>query len=342
MRLSAKRSFRAAVQAIFPAIVTVFVIGPVARADDHKEPKFILEWGKKGDKDGDFYSPIGIAINKKDEVFVTDLNNARLQTFSGDGKRLGGFDLPRDMPKRKSNQAGGIAIEKDGLLFITFMEQHKVAVYTGEGKLIREWGTKGKGDGDFKMPGGIAIAADGSIYVADQGNYRIQKFTAEGKFLAKWGEYGSNPGQFGGIEPAGSRFGGPNFLALDGKGNVYTTEGVLGRVQQFTSDGKALLVWGDKGKQPGGFGALATPYSKNTFGPTGIMIDRRDRVWVSSLNDRVQAFTPDGKFLFGIGGSGAKPGQLARPHGMAMDSKGFLYIADAGNERIQKFAVPGP
>jgi hypothetical protein len=37
-------------------------------------------------------------------------------------------------------------------------------------------------------------------------------------------------------------------------------------------------------------------------------------VWVSSLNDRVQLFSVDGKYLMGIGGSGDKPGQFARPH----------------------------
>jgi DNA-binding beta-propeller fold protein YncE len=63
---------------------------------------------------------------------------------------------------------------------------------------------------------------------------------------------------------------------------------------------------------------------------------------VSSLNDRVQAFTLDGKYLFGISTSGEEPGQLSKPHGMAFDSAGNLYVADASNQRIQKFAVPGP
>ena len=149
-----------------------------------------------------------------------------------------------------------------------------------------------------------------------------------------------SPGQFGGGEPAGSRFGGPHFLALDGKGRLYTTEGTPGRVQQFSADGKPLLSWGDHGDGPGGFGALKTGYSKSTFGPVAITVDARDRVWVSSLNDRVQAFTPEGKFLFGIGGTGQAPGQFSRPHGMAFDRKGHLYVADASNQRIQKFEVP--
>jgi sugar lactone lactonase YvrE len=311
-------------------------------AGDAKAGKFVLAWGTKGDKPGEFYSPIGIAINKKDEVFVTDLNNARVQKFSTAGRYLGGFNLPWDAPKRKSNQAGGIAVDDQGLIYLSYMSQDKVAVFTGSGELIREWGKRGDGDGELRQPGGMVLGEGGSIYLADQGNHRIQKFTTEGKFLAKWGEHGSRPGQFGGVERPGSRFGGPHFLARDSKGRLYTTEGVAGRVQQFTPDGKPLLAWGDKGTQPGGFGALKLGYSPHSFGPIAVFVDRHDRVWVSSLNDRVQAFTPDGTFLLGVGGTGKEPGQLARPHGMAVDSQGYFYIVDAGNQRIQKFELPPP
>ena len=65
-------------------------------------------------------------------------------------------------------------------------------------------------------------------------------------------------------------------------------------------------------------------------------------MWVSSLNDRVQCFTPDGKFLFGLGGSGSDLGQFTHPKGMVFDSHGNLYAADAGNQRIQKFEIPQP
>jgi sugar lactone lactonase YvrE len=311
-------------------------------AGEAKEAKFLLYWGTKGEKPGEFSSPIGVAINKEDEVYVTDLNNARLQKFTARGKHLGGFDLPRDTPERRSSQAGGIAVDDDGLIYVTFMMQDKVRVYTDSGQLVREWGKRGKADGEFHMPGGIVLGKGGTVDVADQANHRVQRFTAEGKFLASWGEHGSMPGQFGGNDTAGSRFGGPHFLAMDSKGRLYTTEGTPGRIQQFSPEGKPLLFWGDKGQQPGGFGALQTGYAKNTFGPIGILVDRHDRVWVSSLNDRVQAFTPEGKFLLGIGGTGQGPGQFVRPHGMALDSKGHLYVADAGNQRIQKFEIPDP
>jgi len=306
------------------------------------ETKVLLTWGQKGDKPGEFHSPIAIAVSRKDEIYVTDNNNARLQKFSADGKVLGGFDLPLDTSKRKSSQSGGLAIDDQGQIYISLMSQHRIGIFAEDGRLVREWGKPGKGDGEFDQPGGIVLAADGTVLVADQGNHRIQRFTREGKFLQKWGEHGKEAGQFDGTEPAGSRFGGPHLLAIDGKGRIYSTEGVLGRVQQFSPEGKPLLAWGDKGAQPGGFGATKFSYSKNTFGPIGVFVDRHDRVWVSSLNDRVQAFTPEGRFLLGIGGTGNEPGRFARPHGMAVDSKGCLYVADAGNQRIQKFEIPVP
>lgn len=303
-------------------------------------PKFLLAWGKKGNQPGEFHSPIGLTINQADELFVTDVNNARVQKFSSDGKFLASFDLPHDSPPRISCQAAGIAIDGKGHLYISMMMKHKIGVFTDAGKLIREWGKHGKGNGEFNQPGGMAMAVDGSLYVADQINHRVQRFRAEGEYLAQWGEYGKKPGQFDGVEPASTRFGGPHFLAIDSKGNLFTTEGVLGRVQQFTPEGKPLQAWGDKGTQPGGFGGLANPYSANTFGPIGICADKQDRVWVSSLNNRVQCYTAQGKYLMGVGGTGSEPGQFRMPHAMVVDSRGCLYVADSGNNRIQKFELP--
>lgn len=228
--------------AILPSLVLSLCI-----ADDMQEAKFLLAWGQKGDKPGEFYSPVGIAINKKDEIFVTDVNNARVQKFSVEGTFLGSFDLPRDEPKRISNQAGGIAIDENGLLYLSFMSQHKVAVYAGDGKLVREWGKKGKDDGEFNQPGGIVFGPEGTVYVTDQCNHRVQQFTTTGKFLAQWGEYGKQPGQFGDPGSPGSRFGGPHLIARDSQGRLYTTEGTVGRVQQFSSAGKPLAAWGNKG-----------------------------------------------------------------------------------------------
>jgi len=76
------------------ALVPLLLAAPLFAADPEKpQPKFLLEWGEKGAKPGQFYSPIHIAISARDEIFVADLNNSRIQQFTAEGKHVGGFDL---------------------------------------------------------------------------------------------------------------------------------------------------------------------------------------------------------------------------------------------------------
>ncbi len=301
------------------------------RADDKPSPiTYLSQWGKPGKGPGDFQSPIGIAINSKDEVFVTEFKNNRVQKFSADGTFLRQFPV--------AETPGGIAVDPAGRVYVAPLMGHRVCVYDETGKLLRQWGKHGTGPGEFDQPGGIAVAADRSVYVADQVNRRVQYFAPDGRFLGKWGEYGSKPGQFDGVDNLPNRTGGPHFLAFDRHGNIYTTEGKLGRVQKFTPVGQPLLAFGNNTTAPGGFGGRP----KNLPGPIGIAVDRWDRIWVSATNNRVQCFSPEGQYLFGLERlePGAGPGQFHTPHALAFDSHDRLYVVDAQNQRIQKFVVP--
>ncbi|MCY2963103.1 MAG: hypothetical protein NT069_05515, partial [Planctomycetota bacterium] len=253
------------------------------------------------------------------------------------------FLLPGDFLGSFSVQehAGGLAVGSDGMVYVAHWNSNKVAVYSPAGELVREWGAKGAADGEFQLPGSIALGPDGLLYVPDQGNSRVQKFTVDGKLVGKWGSHGSEPGQFGGGQPVGGRFAGPQFVAFDRQGNVYTTDAALDRVQKFTSDGKYLAHWGSESAEPGGFGPATVNKdgSPGPAGPIGICVDRHDRVWVSATNSRVQQYTNDGKYLCGIGGEGSDPGEFHVPHGLVMDDHDCLYVADTMNWRIQKFAV---
>ena len=293
--------------------------------------EFVLQFGGKGDEPGKFHSPIGIAINARDELFITEFHTNRVQKFSSDGSWLAAYPV--------IEYPSGIAVDREGRMFVAALLEHKIYVYEATGKLPREWGRKGTGDGQFHEPGGLAIESDGSLLVADQCNHRMQRFTPEGKFLAKWGTYGNEPGQFGGKGKQGLRFGGPHFVALDSEGLIWTTEGANGRIQRFSNTGTPLLQWGSNSTDPGGFGGRKKAKRNALPGPIAVVVDARNRLWVSSSNDRVQAFTMQGAFLGGLLEAGSGPGQLSLPHGMVFDSKGFLYVVDSSNQRVQKFRV---
>ncbi|MEX2113311.1 MAG: hypothetical protein WD845_09005 [Pirellulales bacterium] len=306
-------------------------------------PRFVLAWGSRGSEPGQFDFPIGIAINRADEVFVTDFTNARVQKFSSDGKFLAAFPV--------SAFPGGIALDRDENIYVAHAgippsrydeprQRDKIAVFLPAGKPLREWGKFGKGDGEFDMPGGIAISRDGRVYVADQCNRRIQVFDTQGKFLGKWGQQGFQPGEFGGNPHPKAFFAGPTFLASDGEGNLYTTEAPLCRVQKFDSAGKHLAAWGSSEAKPGGFGHYFTAFQRqNMRGPTGICFDAQGRLWVNAIGGRIQQFTAAGEYLTGFGEEGTDPGKFYAPHGLAIDSHGCLYVVDAFNHRIQKFAI---
>lgn len=301
--------------------------------------RFLLQWGKEGNAPGEFHFPIGITVNQLDEVFVTDHYNNRVQKFDRNGKLLAVLPV--------LNNPGGITIDACGSLFITHFgvsrldaekKPDRVSVYNSSGKFLREWGRTGKADGEFDEPGGIAISRRGYVYVADQTNRRVQVFDRQGKFLFKWGAYGVGLGEFGGGVHPTSRVGGPQFVTIDSAGNVYTTEANPCRVQKFTADGKFLLAWGDNLRQRGSFGGSLLTFKLE--GPISLCMDHQDRIWVSAVCGRIQQFTAGGRYLGGFGDvQGTEPGQFLAPHGVAIDSHGDIYVVDAYNHRIQKFAV---
>jgi len=295
------------------------------------EPRVLLTWGKNGQADGEFNVPIAVVVNAKDEVLVADFkqNNdpkARIQRFDSEGRFLSAFETD-PMP-------GGLAFDKDGLLYVSHMMKHKVSVFDPADKFVREFGKQGTAPGEFDQPGGIAFGRDGSLYVADQVNRRVQRLSPQGAPISAWGKYGVANGEFGGNSPQNGRGGGPHFLAFNSQGDVYTTEASVGRVQKFNADGKFLLAWGDNEVAPGSFGGHS--YMP---GPLAVSVDHKDQVWVSSTNNYVHKFTPEGRFVCRFGGEGSETGQFRLPHGLAFDSKHHLYVADARNSRIQKLSI---
>ncbi|MFH1301738.1 MAG: NHL repeat-containing protein [Planctomycetota bacterium] len=312
------------------------------------EPQQIVfqkTWGQQGSKPGEFDFPIDIAINAADEIFVTDHLNDRVQKFNCEGTLLAHFPV---LPN-----PGGLAFDKQGNLILSHIlasgsSKHKIgdriSIYSTEGKLIRQWGELGSEPGLFNCPGGIAVAKNGRIYVADQTNHRIQVFDPNGKFLFQWGEYGNQPGQFGGQSSQNSRVGGPQFIAFDSAGHVWTTEGANCRIQKFTAEGKYILEWGSDADKPGGLGGLFTGFKDRKAGglrgPIAVCFDKNDQLWISAVSGRVQQFSPAGIYLRGlVQEQGTGPGQFYAPHGLAFDGEGNLYVVDAYNHRIQKFVI---
>ncbi|WP_328649900.1 NHL repeat-containing protein [Amycolatopsis sp. NBC_00348] len=82
----------------------------------------------------------------------------------------------------------------------------------------------------------------------------------------------------------------------------------------------------------GAFGRVG-PGPGQFAGPAGITVDARGQLWVADTgNDRVQAFTRDGKLVRVLAG------RLKAPEAVAVDAAGNVYVADTGNHRVAQYA----
>jgi tripartite motif-containing protein 71 len=174
--------------------------------------------GGYGSGNGQFIRPAGVAVDAGGNVYVTDMDNRRVQKFAGNGAYLtqwGGsqFYWPY-----------GVAADASHNVYVADAAHFYVLKFTDTGQYLAQvGGCCGTGDGRLQYPWGVAVDIAGNVYVADSQNHRIQVFTSGGVYFAQWGTYGSANGQF--------RI--PQALAVDASYNVYVADTYNCRIQKF-------------------------------------------------------------------------------------------------------------
>jgi DNA-binding beta-propeller fold protein YncE len=128
-----------------------------------------------------------------------------------------------------------VAFDPHGNGWVTEGDAGTIAIFSPDGEFIERWGTPGSSKGQFDFgragesdpTGAIAFVPDGGFWITDPGNYRIQRFDADRRWVASLGHFGDGDGQFMG----------QTYLALDGDGRVYVSDGARGDIQVFSPDG---------------------------------------------------------------------------------------------------------
>ena len=286
-----------------------------------------------------FNKPFGVTVDSNGNFYVADTNNNRIRKITPAGRVITlagssyGFADGQGIGAKFKGPTG-VAVDSSGNVYVADTDNNRIRKITPTGSVSTLAGSvsgiTGSLDGQgsaaqFNAPQGIAVDSSGNVYVADMNNTRIRKITPSGLVSTLAGSTtGNTDGQ--GIA---AKFNQPAGVAVDSSGNVYVAEFAGRKVRKITPSG---LV-----------STLAV-----TGGLTGITLDSNGNIYVTeTLKNQISKITPSGtvSVLAGSGTAGyldasVSSAQFNYPKGVAVDSSGNIYIADADNNRIRKITDP--
>ena len=230
---------------------------------------------------------------------------AGTQTATESGKVLFQLAEPYGLAVDSKNNVY-VADQKVGAIFIFNTETRDVDLI------------KNKTHAHFVRIIGLAMDDNDRLFVSDPGLRHVLVFDAKHKAV--------DVIEGGMVEPGS--------MAIDKENRLlYVSDVALDQVLVYDADSfKLLRKIGTTGRNH----ELTTPgdFAK----PTGVAVDADGNLYVcDTLNNRIEIFDADGKFVSTFGKAGDGPGYFARPKGVAVDSDGHIWVADGQQDRVQVF-----
>lgn len=284
--------------------------------------------GGPGSGPGQFNTPVSVAVSAINNLmYVSDAGNFRIQALNLDG----GFQFAFGSQGTGNGQFGGPLIPAAGpagddllgqAIVVADPGNFRVQRFSRNGAFLNAFGSQGTGPGQFQSLYWIAVDTPlAQVYATDNVLNRVSVFQQNGTFLFSFGGTGTGPGQFDGPKGIAVAPALPGFGGFGQAGGVFVVDAGNKRVQVFAGS-QFVRQW-------------SAPF----VDPEEILIDNRGIVYVSDAGlGQLWTFDKVGNFLGMVGAPGAGPLELDRPMGMAADAAGRIYVADAGNHRVQQLA----
>jgi sugar lactone lactonase YvrE len=302
-----------------------------------------------------FDAPLGIAIDAQDNLIVADFRNARIRRVDQQGyvtTIAGGFRGFANGPSgiARFHSPAGVAVDRDENVLIADYGNNRirrlskagvVSTLAGNGQLGSQDGSALKAS--FARPTGVSVDDAGNIYVIDSATNLVRKINPDG-FVTTIA--GSSNGYADGVgsQAAFSFSGAAPQLCSDTAGNLIIADFFNSRIRRVTPKGVVSTIAGN-----GDYGLKDGPAMEaSVFQATGVTRDREGNIIIGDWhNAAVRKLDLVANFLSTIAGSGIEdnqdgPAQLAafvRPGGVAVDSRGDIYVSDYFAHTIRRIGT---
>jgi sugar lactone lactonase YvrE len=168
-----------------------YINSRVAKVD--KDGKWLMSWGEPGDGLGQFNTPHSIAVDARDQVYVADRGNRRIQVFDGEGHFLRQMTIDVPVPPDARPAIGNKPTATTGtmapgapwaicitpgpnqVLYSADGYPGRIYKLTLDGKVLGFLGESGKQLKQFGWIHEIACPSENTLYVAELLNWRVQK-----------------------------------------------------------------------------------------------------------------------------------------------------------------------
>ena len=307
-------------------------------------------------------NPFAIARGPDGALYICDVDNHRIRRVTADGKistcagngtrGYGGDGGPATAAAL--NEPYEMAWDRAGNLYFVERLNHLVRRVDAKTGVISTLAGNGKpgfaGDGgpakeaQFNQPHSLAFDAAGDLYICDILNHRIRKLAMKTRTISTWSGTGEKKTAPDGSPISDSPLHGPRALAFSTDGKCWLALREGNAVLQL--DPKANTLQRVAGTGKSGFTGNGGPALAATLaGPKCVALDARGNVYLADTESHSIRYLDVTKgtveILVGNGRKGDGPDgdpfncQLARPHGVFVDTDGAIFIGDSENHRVR-------
>ena len=310
--------------------------------------------------------PLAVAVGPGGEIYIAEGNrvravrrDGRIATLAGTGAAgFRGDGGPATLAQL--NMPQGLAADSAGNIYIADTLNHRVRRVAGDGTIttvagVGESGYSGDGgpasQARLHLPIGLAVGFGDSLFIADMGNNVVRQVGSDGviRTIAGTGEAGYRGDS--GLAPY-AVLDGPAGLAFDDEGSLYIADTLNERVRRIDVTGLIETVAGTGVAGFAGDGHLATNaeinLASNPFEGIGqgLAVDSRGTLFIADAkNHRIRRVGGNGMISTiagglaptGLGDGGpTASARLSMPLGLAVDTRGAVYVADADDNRVRR------